>query len=117
MKIEFATASEVQTFSSKIPTGTVDNITTNETSKKITGQITTGGEMPSGVTLEVRLAAPKGGASAGYVPLDSSSASDLVTTISTGAGWSKAITYRLSATVDAGAVALDTRVVTLTLID
>ena len=43
---------------SVMDTGTTYNITTNESSQKITGQITTGGEMPPGVMLEVNLTAP-----------------------------------------------------------
>ena len=96
---------------------TTYSISTNQSTKKITGQITTGGNMPANVTLEVSLAAPTGGASAGYVTLNSTAAADLVTAISSLAEGSKTITYRLSATVNAGAVASDTRVVTLTLSD
>lgn len=96
---------------------TAYSISTNESSKKITGQITTGGNMPVNVTLEVNLTAPAGGSSAGYVTLNSTSASDLVTAIGSLAESSKTITYRLSATVGAGAVASDTRVVTFTLSD
>ncbi|MBL7050513.1 MAG: hypothetical protein ISR96_13445, partial [Nitrospira sp.] len=90
---------------------TTYDITTNETAKKITGQITTGGNMPSGVTLETNLTAPTGGSSAGYTSL-STTAADLVTSIDTLAESSKVISYRLSATIGAGVVASDTRVVT-----
>lgn len=96
---------------------TAYSISTNESTKKITGQITTGGNMPANVTLEVSMAAPAGGSSSGYVSLNSTGASDLVTAISTIAEVSKTITYRLSATVGAGAVASDTRIVTITLSD
>lgn len=96
---------------------TTYSITTNESSRKITGQITTGGNMPSGVILEMNMTAPAGGSSAGYVTLDSSNASDLVTAISKESELNKAITYRLSATITAGVVASDTRVVTLSFTD
>jgi hypothetical protein len=96
---------------------TTYNITTNEAAKKITGQITTGGNMPANVTLEVSLVAPTGGSSSGYVTLTSAAASDLVTAVNSLAESGKTITYRLSATVGAGAVPSDTRVVTLTLSD
>ncbi|MBL7050512.1 MAG: hypothetical protein ISR96_13440 [Nitrospira sp.] len=115
MTISFATAGSA--LSSVTDTSTTYSITTNESSRKITGQITTGGNMPSGVILEMNLSAPTGGSSSGYVTLDSSSASDLVTAISTEAELSKTITYRLSATIAASAVASDTRVVTLSLTD
>ena len=96
---------------------TTYSISTNESAKKITGQITAGGNLPANVTLEVNMAAPTGGASAGYVTLNATAASDLVTAISSLAEGNKTITYRLSATVGAGAVASDIRVVTLTLSD
>lgn len=96
---------------------TAYSISTNESTKKITGQITAGGNMPANVTLELSLAAPTGGSSSGYVSLNSTGASDLVTAISTIAESSKTITYRLSATVGAGEVVSDTRVVTITLSD
>ena len=95
---------------------TTYDITTNETAKKITGQITTGGIMPSGVTLEANLTAPTGGTSAGYTNL-STTAADLVTSIATLAESTNTIEYRLSATIGAGVVASNTRVVTLTLSD
>ena len=96
---------------------TTYSISTNQSSKKITGQVTSGGNMPANVTLEVSLAAPAGSSSAGYVTLNSTGASNLVTAISSLAESNKTITYRLSATVNAGAVASDTRVVTFTLSD
>lgn len=95
---------------------TIYNITTNESSKKITGQITSGGNMPQGVTLEANLRAPSRGNSQGYRSL-STAAADLVTAINREAEGGMVITYRLSATATAGLVDSDTRVVTLTLSD
>ncbi|MDI3543420.1 MAG: hypothetical protein PWP57_1025 [Candidatus Atribacteria bacterium] len=90
-------------------------ITTNETSKKITGAIDTA--MPTGLTLEVNLAAPTaGGTSAGDVAL-SATAADLVTGIAQIAESGLGITYTLSATVAAGVVTSATKTVTLTLTD
>ena len=97
-----------------IDSTTTYNITTNETTKKITGQITTGGDMPANTTLEANLTAPTGGSSTGYTSL-STTAADLVTGISTLNESSKTIAYRFSATMAAGILASDTRVVTLTL--
>jgi hypothetical protein len=87
-------------------------ITTNGTNKKITGEIDVA--MPANTTLEVNLAAPTGGTSAGSVSL-SASAADLVTGITQRAESGLTITYSLTATVSAGIVASDTRTVTLTL--
>ncbi|HUU99678.1 MAG TPA: hypothetical protein VMW32_01830, partial [Bacteroidales bacterium] len=64
-----------------IDASTTYALTTNGTNRKITGQITTGGDMPANTTLEVQLVAPTGGSSAGYQFLTSGSAADLVTTI------------------------------------
>jgi hypothetical protein len=87
-------------------------VTTNGTNKKITGGIDS--NMPGNTTLQVGLAAPSGGASAGNVTL-STTAADLVTGITQSAETGLTITYTLSATVAAGIVASDTRTVTLTL--
>ncbi len=87
-------------------------ITTNESNKKITGQINSA--MPANTTLAINLVAPTGGSSAGTVTL-STSPSDLVTGISTLAESGKTITYTLSATIAAGIVASTSRTVTLTL--
>ncbi|MBS3917992.1 MAG: hypothetical protein KG012_03790 [Deltaproteobacteria bacterium] len=91
---------------------TTYNITTNGTNKKITGQIDS--VMPTGTTLKINLVAPTGGNSAGNVILTSSPA-DLVTGITKKKGSGLGITYKLSATVDAGEVAPATRTVTLTI--
>ncbi|MDQ7826695.1 MAG: hypothetical protein RDV48_28085 [Candidatus Eremiobacteraeota bacterium] len=88
--------------------------TTNQTTRKITGALSA--NMPSGLTLEVNLAAagaPNAWSSTGYQSL-STSAADLAT-----GGRKRAsgltITYRLSATVDAGEVSSGTTNVTYTL--
>ncbi|MBI5099039.1 MAG: hypothetical protein HZB30_07335 [Nitrospirae bacterium] len=89
-------------------------ITTNETGKKITGAINS--NMPAGVTLTVSLAAPTGGTSAGATSL-STSASNLVTGITTLNESGKTITYSLSATSAAGVVSSASKTVTLTVVD
>ncbi len=90
------------------------SITTNESSKKITGSIDAA--MPANTTLKVNLTAPTGASSAGSVTL-STTAADLVTGIATLAESGLTITYTFSATVSAGVVASDSRTVTLTLTD
>lgn len=87
-------------------------ITTNGTNKKITGSINT--DMPTGTTLKINLAAPTGGTSLGDVAL-STAAADLVTGISKKKGSSLAITYKFSATVEAGEITSATKTVTLTI--
>ncbi len=87
-------------------------VTTNGTSKKITGALDSA--MPGNTTLQVNLTAPTGGSSAGGVALTDSDA-DLVTGITQKAESGLTITYTLSATVSAGIVASDSRTVTLTL--
>jgi hypothetical protein len=89
-------------------------VTTNGSNKKMTGDIDS--NMPSDVTLEISLTAPTGGSGSGDVSL-STTAGDLVTSITQVAESGLAITYTLSATVSAGTVAQDTRTVTLTLTD
>ena len=89
-------------------------VTTNGSNKKITGEVDVA--MPANTTLQVNLAAPTGGTSAGAVTL-TATAADLVTAITETAESGMMITYSFSATVDAGIVASDTRTVTLTLTD
>ncbi len=90
------------------------SITTNESSKKITGSISAA--MPANTTLQINLTAPTGGSSAGDVTL-TTTAADLVTGIATVAESGLTITYKFSATVSAGVVTSDSRTVTLTLTD
>lgn len=94
---------------------TAYDVSTNGTNKKITGQITTGGDMPANTILAANLTAPTGGSSAGYGTLVSASAVDLVTSIGAVAESNLAIYYRFSATAEAGVIESDTRTVTLTL--
>ena len=90
-------------------------ITTNGANKRITANIDTA--MPAYVTLKVNVAAPSGsGTSQGDVTLITS-ASNVVTGISHVADSSPTITYKLSATVQAGVLSTDTRTVTFTLSD
>jgi len=94
-------------------TGTSYAVTTNETNQKITASIDQ--PLPSGVTLEVTLAAPTGAASAGAVPLTTSGA-DVVTGISSSSASALPITYRLSATPTVQVGAPASRVVTFTIV-
>lgn len=101
------------------PTDDTDNstswaVTTNGTNKKMTGDIDA--NMPANVTLQVNLVAPTGGSSSGDQSL-STTAADLVTSVTGVAESGLTITYTLSATIAAGVVAQDTRTVTLTLTD
>jgi hypothetical protein len=92
--------------------GTSYAITTNEPNQKITASIDQA--MPSGVSLELNLAAPTGAASAGSVSLSTSGA-DVVTGISNTAASSLPITYRLVATA-AAQIGPTSRTVTLTIV-
>jgi hypothetical protein len=89
-------------------------ITTNESSKKMTGSIDT--NMPANVTLQVNLTTPTGGTSQGDVTL-STTVEDLVTGIPSVAESGLTITYTLSATIAAGVVTQAQKTVTLTLTD
>jgi hypothetical protein len=86
-------------------------ISTNESTKKITGALDSA--MPANTTLKINLAAPTGAASAGDVAL-TTTAADLVTGISKVAESGKTITYTFSATVAAGVIPPTNRTVTLT---
>jgi hypothetical protein len=87
-------------------------VTTNQTGAKITASI--GSNMPAGLTLTVDLAAPAGAASAGAQAL-STTAVDLVTSITRLAQASLGVTYSLSATAAAGVVSSTSRTVTYTI--
>jgi hypothetical protein len=86
-------------------------ITTNESTKKITGVLDS--VMPANTALTINLAAPTGATSAGDVVL-SNVAADLVTGISTVAESGKTITYTFSATIAAGVIPSTSRTVTFT---
>ena len=87
-------------------------VTTNETNKKITAALDQ--PLPSGVTLEVTLAAPSGASSQNYVALSTFGA-DLVTGISATNAASLPLTYRLSATPQAS-IGVQTRTITYTIV-
>lgn len=95
-------------------TGITYSITTNERNKKITGSIDT--TMPANTTLSVNLAAPSTAVSAGNVNL-STTAADLVTSISTLVSAGLPLTYTFSATPSAGTISSFTRTVTFTVVD
>ncbi|HEY5060339.1 MAG TPA: hypothetical protein VII52_02335, partial [Gemmatimonadaceae bacterium] len=87
-------------------------VTTNQTGAKITGSIAS--DMPAGLTLSATLAAPAGATSAGKLAL-SSTAVDLVTTITKLNAGGLGLTYDLDATAAAGVVSSSTRLVTFTI--
>jgi hypothetical protein len=87
-------------------------VTTNQTGSKITASI--GSAMPAGVTLAANLTAPTGASSAGSQSL-STTAVDLVTSITKIAQGSLNVTYSLAATAAAGVVSSTTRTVTYTI--
>jgi hypothetical protein len=82
--------------------------------KKITAQLNA--PMPAGMTLTGTYAALGGGTSAGPVALDAT-ARNMVTNIGAVLGGSAAITYVVSATVAAGVVPSQNRIVTLTILN
>jgi hypothetical protein len=94
-------------------TSTTYSVTTNEENKKIVGKIDS--TMPQYTTLEVQLAAPQGGSSAGYIALGTTD-QNLVTGISKLSESGKQISYRFSAQAEAGTLN-GSRTVTLTLTD
>lgn len=94
-------------------TSTTYSVTTTILVKVITGKIQS--NMPSGVTLQVSLAAPAGATSLGLVSM-TSVAQNLVTGIPTNTTANvKTVTYSLSATVNAAQVSNATKTLTLTL--
>jgi hypothetical protein len=82
--------------------------------KKITAQLNA--PMPAGMTLTATYAALGGGTSSGPVALDAT-ARNMVINIGTVLGGTAAITYVVAATVAAGVVPLQTRTVTLTILN
>jgi hypothetical protein len=80
--------------------------------QQITAQLNA--PMPTGVTLTATFAAVNGATSSGPVNLDATARS-VVTNIGTENNKNAAITYKLSATVSAGVVPVQTRTVMLTL--
>jgi hypothetical protein len=87
-------------------------VTTNQTGAKITASIAS--NMPAGLTLSATMGAPAGATSAGIKSL-STTAVDMVTTITKLAASGLALTYQLDATAAAGVVTSTTRVVTFTI--
>jgi len=92
---------------------TTYSVTTNGDLKKVVGKIDSA--MPSNTKLEVELAAPTGGSSAGYVELGELD-QNLVTGISKLSESGKTITYKFSAQAEAGTLS-GQRTVTFTLTD
>jgi CheY-like chemotaxis protein len=87
-------------------------VTTNQTGAKITASLASA--MPAGLTLSATMTAPSGAASAGLQPL-STTAVDMVTTITRLSAPGLSMSYRLDATPAAGVVSSTTRVVTFTI--
>jgi hypothetical protein len=96
---------------------TTYSFSTNGSNRRITGQITSGGAMPTNTLLRIALQAPAGGGSTtGIQTLSDSSAVTLVTGISTLAETGRQITYTFVANSGAPVISpTDTRVVTLTI--
>ena len=87
-------------------------VTTNQSGAKVTASINSA--MPAGVTLSVNLTAPSGASSAGAQSL-STTAVDVVTSITKLAQSGIAAQYSLDATPAAGVVSSTTRTVTYTI--
>jgi hypothetical protein len=87
-------------------------VTTNQSNAKINASIPA--NMPAGLTLSANLGAPAGATSAGTLAL-STTAVDLVTSITKLNASGLSLTYSLDATTAAGVVASGTRVVTFTI--
>jgi len=87
-------------------------ISTNESNQKIVASLDQ--SLPSGIGLEVTLAAPNGASSRGATAL-ATAGTDVVTGISATASSALPITYRLNAAVSAG-VSSATRTVTYTIV-
>lgn len=96
-----------------VASGTTYAVTTNESNQKISASLDRA--MPTGVTLEVSLAAPASAASRGAVAL-TTGAADVVTGITAVAASALPITYRLSATTAVHMPAVETRTVTFTIV-
>jgi len=104
-------------FVEKTDASTTYSFSTNQASRKITGQITTGGDMPTATNLNITLAAPGGTwTSAGKKDLSVAATAQDLATGNAGSSKTKTITYGFLASIAGGAVAVDSsRVVTLTL--
>ena len=87
-------------------------VTTNQTGAKITGSLAVA--MPAGLTLSANLAPAPGATSAGLKAL-TTTAVDLVTTITKLNASGLGLTYQLDATAAAGVVTSSSRVVTYTI--
>jgi hypothetical protein len=88
------------------------SVTTNQTGAKITASI--GSAMPAGLTLQVNMSAPAGASSAGAQTL-STTAIDVVTSITKLAQSALSVNYSLAATAAAGVVSSTSRTVTYTI--
>lgn len=86
-------------------------VTTNELARKVTAAT---GALPTGVSLEIAMAAPAGASTLGFVTL-ATTAQDIVTDIATAQASALQVTYRLSATVQAGIVAPASATITFTI--
>jgi hypothetical protein len=87
-------------------------VTTNQSGAKITASLAS--NMPTGLTLSATMAAPAGATSAGLQAL-TTTAIDMVTTITRLSSPGLSLSYKLDATAAAGVVSSTTRVVTFTI--
>ena len=90
------------------------SLTTNDTKKKITGQLDV--KMPDMTTLSANLTAPSGGKSLGYTVL-SDKPVDLVNGVSTIAEKNIPIAYKFTATIKAGVIPVASKTIIYTLTD
>lgn len=96
-------------------TATTYSITTNSsTARVIKGQITTGADFPTGVSLTVELTPPSTGTPGGAQTLIVATAATLVTGITNVAETGLQIDYAATATVSATPAALSARTITFT---
>jgi hypothetical protein len=110
MRIQGATAGQVAAPAVESSTSYTIN---NHGTTKITAQLNA--PMPTGVTLSATFGAPAGAVSLPNIALDAL-ARDVVTGITAYGTNTAGITYTLSATLDAGVVPIQTRMVTLTVV-
>ncbi len=110
--LSITTATAGQSPASVTASGGSWSVTTNRDGTRITASVDS--ELPSGLTLSVRLGAPTGAASAGFRALGTTPV-DVVTDLSKTAQRGLPVTYQLDALVTAGRVVAGTRTVVFTI--
>jgi hypothetical protein len=97
---------------SVVASGSTWSVTTNESNTRVTASLTE--DMPTGVTLSLKLGAPAGAVSRGFQPLGTTPI-DVVTNVSRVAAAGLSLVYQLDATPRAGIVVEGTRTVVFTI--